>query len=115
MRLIGWLLLLLVVFAWVASEVPLRGDSPQPSPEVAWRRTADGWEKTARWHNEPAVRRPALHPMVVALLQMLLALGALIAFSRNDSDTARREKRRLNTVLGRHARTSRRRRGRPAP
>ena len=104
MRLIGWLLLALVGFAWVASEVPLSGDSPRAGPEMVWRRTVEGWEKATLWNDESAPRRPALHPMVVALLQVLLALVALIAFSRSDSSDTRQKRRRHNTVFGRHAR-----------
>ena len=104
MRLVGWLFLALVGFAWVASEVPLSGDTPQPSYEVAWRRTAHGWEKPTAWHDKPAPHRPALHPMVVALLQVLLTLAALIAFSRSDTSAIRRKKMRRIAGFDRHAR-----------
>ena len=92
MRWIGWLLLLLVGLAWVAAEVPLHGDSPAPRCEPVWRRTVDGWEKVTWWSDEPEVVRhcPTLHPMVVALLQMFLALGALIVFSRKHRLPTRR-------------------------
>lgn len=81
MRLIGWLLLILLGLGWLASEVPLAGPQPDGRPESVWRRTRDGWEKISWWTPRTRTPRTVLHPMVVGLLEMFLALAALIAFS----------------------------------
>ena len=44
-----------------------------------WVRTADGWEKTGQWMLSPQ-HAPTLHPLVVASLEGLFSLMALIAF-----------------------------------
>ena len=49
--------------------------------ETAWRRTRGGWERPSRWTFHRKSRPPALHPIVVGLLEMFLASAALIAFS----------------------------------
>ena len=61
----------------------IRPQSPEtlPQPRTAWRRTADGWEKTTWGTSRPKIRHPALHPTVVSLLQMLLAVMGLLAFT----------------------------------
>ena len=82
MRLIGWLLVILMGLGWLASEVPLPGSRPDGQPQTGWRRTCDGWERITWWTAQPETRRPVLHPTVVALLEMFLALAALVAFSR---------------------------------
>ena len=95
MRLVGWFFVLLMVLGWLAAELPLDGTSSDGRreevsraghpPGVAlqddWRRTRDGWERRSWWTPKSPVRRPALHPMVVVLLEVFLTLGALIAFS----------------------------------
>ena len=44
-----------------------------------WVRTADGWEKTGQWTLGPK-HAPTLHPLVVASLEGMFSLIALIAF-----------------------------------
>ena len=58
----------------------IRTDAEVKTP---WRRTVDGWEHTSRWTPEAGARPPALHPVVVGLLEMLLALAALIGLSED--------------------------------
>lgn len=83
MRLIGWLLLVLLGLCWLASEVSLQRTD---AFESQWRRTVDGWELKSSWAREPSDARPAtVHPAVIGTLQMLLAVGALFAFS-NERD-----------------------------
>ena len=89
MRLIGWLLLILVGLGWLASEVPLAETRPERPLKADWRRTAQGWERPSTWPAQTKIRRPAVHPVVVGLLQLFLALAVLIAFSK-DADAARR-------------------------
>jgi len=50
---------------------------------VVWVRTVDGWERPDSWNLEP-VRRPALHPVVVAAGQGLLSILGLVLFDRDD-------------------------------
>lgn len=57
-------------------------DMAQPKV-VVWVRTVDGWERPDSWNLEP-VRRPALHPLVVAAGQGLLSVLALALFDRKD-------------------------------
>ncbi len=79
MRLIGWLLLVLMGLCWLASEVSLQTTETLPAQ---WRRTVDGWELKSSWARDPSGARPAtVHPAVIATLQILLAVAALIAFS----------------------------------
>jgi hypothetical protein len=50
-----------------------------------WRRTVDGWERTTDWRLRRGVPRPAVmplpHPTVVAALEILISLWALLAES----------------------------------
>lgn len=48
---------------------------------VVWRRTRDGWERPSQWSFRRRSQPPALHPVVVGLLEAFLAAAALIAFS----------------------------------
>jgi len=57
--------------------------------ETAWRRTRDGWERPSRWTFHRKSRPPALHPIVVGLLEMFLASAALIAFSETGNRGSR--------------------------
>ena len=57
--------------------------------EAGWRYTKDGWQKRTLWEDPGPIRKPALHPAVVAAFQLLLCLAVLIGFSAN--------KRRLQT------------------
>ena len=81
MRSIGWLVVLLLAAGWLASEIPLT-DAPavsQDGPD-GWRRTRFGWQQRTWSTPEAPVRRPALHPAVVGLLELLLSVLALVAF-----------------------------------
>lgn len=80
MRRIGWLLLAMVVLGWLAVELPMQ-KTPAATADVAWRRTQHGWQR-ATWLAEPVPpRRPTLHPGVVAALELLLSVMALVAFA----------------------------------
>jgi hypothetical protein len=81
MRLVGWLLLVLVVAGCFVNRWPLANSGGEPRPAAEWRRTADGWERLVVATPGGESHRPALHPMIVAVLQVLLTLAAMIAFS----------------------------------
>ena len=58
---------------------------------VNWRRTAKGWEPSAAWVDAgpdlaPPPAAANLHPTVVAMLQMLISVGALISYEHTDED-----------------------------
>jgi len=76
-----WLLVLLAVVGWLATEVPLP-ETPAAAdrPLDCWRRTPDGWQRATWLVRQTAARRPALHPAVVGLFELLACLAALIAF-----------------------------------
>jgi len=48
--------------------------------EVPWRRTAAGWERATWLPRDLPFRAPAMHPAMLAFLQVLLSVAALIAF-----------------------------------
>jgi hypothetical protein len=54
------------------------------TPDAAWVRTIDGWERTGNWTPVDS-RRPPLHPLVVASGQLLLSVFALAAFAGNSA------------------------------
>lgn len=89
MRRIGWFLVLLVAIGWLACEIQLPGTSPAAGARLdSWRRTRDGWERATWLTSQITSRRPALHPGVVALLELLLSLTILVAFSGRSAKSA---------------------------
>ncbi|HUT12181.1 MAG TPA: hypothetical protein VMY42_16900 [Thermoguttaceae bacterium] len=82
MRSIAGLLLILLGSVWLAAELPSVTPSAAGNPHSDWRRTRQGWEPMSCWAFENHVEYPTLHPMVVGLLELFLALAALIAFSK---------------------------------
>jgi hypothetical protein len=84
MRLMGWLLLALVTCAWLASELPVER-AAMTDDSLAWRRTAQGWERLQVRPSEPTSDRPTLHPAIVGLLEILVPLGAMLAFSGRNA------------------------------
>ena len=85
MRWIGWLALILLGGIWLAGLLPDGPvEVPQQGPDL-WRRTVDGWERATWLSPPPPPHRKALHPLVVAVLQWLLAALVLLAFSRKAS------------------------------
>ena len=81
MRWCGWFLLILVAVGWAASEVELPEKPASSARELdCWRRTRDGWERVTWLRPQIPPRRPALHPSVVGLLELLLSVTALVAF-----------------------------------
>jgi hypothetical protein len=78
-RLIVGILLLLFGFGTLSCRVEgLAARRPERPATSQWVRTADGWERTDRWHIQPAARA-TLHPIVVAAGQGLVSVLALVA------------------------------------
>jgi hypothetical protein len=73
-------LLFVSACGWLACEVPIASQAGQQF-ENPWRRTPHGWQKVSYWQPAPPPYRPALHPAVVATLEILLSLIALVAFA----------------------------------
>lgn len=76
---------------WDASTVEQAESGRHPfRPEGGWRRTIRGWERTEAWRWSPAELRTApgaaVHPLVVASLQLLLTTAALISASPDLSN-----------------------------
>ena len=53
----------------------------RPQPPRGWRRTAQGWQRADAWQPFPVAAGPSLHPLTVALLELLLSLAALVAWT----------------------------------
>jgi hypothetical protein len=58
-----------------------RSNASNQRPVLQWVRTVDGWERPESWHLDE-IRRPALHPVVVAAGQGLLSVLGLVVFQR---------------------------------
>ncbi|HID78555.1 MAG TPA: hypothetical protein EYP56_21510 [Planctomycetaceae bacterium] len=78
MRLIVGLVVLLLGIGWAASQLPWPSSNPagHGPPGIVWRRTRQGWEPAVWLQPPPVPRRPSLHPVVVGLFQMGVALVA---------------------------------------
>lgn len=78
----AWLLIAIVAIAWCACEFPVEPTTPAVAP-CPWRRTVDGWEPLyvpkAPWQ----AFEPSLHPLIVASLEVLLSVVALVGFCGN--------------------------------
>ena len=83
-----WLLVLLAFVGWLATEVPLP-ETPAAAdrPSDCWRRTPDGWQRATWLARQTPARRPALHPGVVGLFELLATLAALVAFPSGAAPT----------------------------
>jgi len=85
LRWIGWILTVLLVLGWAASELPVAESSAPPPCQWAWRRTSDGWEQESAVVVRPIAQRPILHPAVVTALQVLVSLTALVGLSKEPT------------------------------
>ncbi len=79
MRSILGIAMLLLLAGLVSCRIEGRSADTHPSAANAdWVRTVDGWERPNDW--QPSLAGPpAVHPLVVATGQMLLAVFALVA------------------------------------
>ena len=62
-----------------------------PQEPMQWRRTNVGWEPTVAWEGRspqlgPPPSAAKVHPVIVATLQALLSIGALIVFEYTEED-----------------------------
>jgi hypothetical protein len=74
------LIIALFVMLWFTSLAA----APAMATEDAsggWRRTANGWQRIEVLGPGIPYRRPALHPAVVGLLEILLTMTAMLALS----------------------------------
>jgi hypothetical protein len=102
MRAIGALSLLLAVTLWSASHLGSPADAGRSSFEPPrWRRTVDGWERLS---TVPPARRTsieALHPGLVALGLLQLALLGLLGLERTPASASEMSpKAAANPVTG---------------
>lgn len=68
---------LLLLAGWVACVCPEPADCRvEPQDVDSWRRTIDGWELTSSWQPSPHFEPPVPHPVVIGMLQALVA-GAI--------------------------------------
>ncbi len=83
--------LLLLALLQLASSFPLPPrESVAEAPAATrvgddWRRTANGWERMSDWETPSAAggswcHLDAIHPSVLASLQLLISTAALLAF-----------------------------------
>ncbi len=84
MRRIGFLILLLLALGWVVAELPAAPAQIPQTQTSDWRRTRDGWERMSWWRAEATRHRPAIHPLVIGSLQVLVSAMGLIAFSKPE-------------------------------
>ncbi len=83
MRSLGWFAAVLLAIGWIASEWPTAEEKYAVKKEIAWRRTASGWENAADW--SPATDSPpAVHPLAVAAA-ILCFSAAGIALVNDDA------------------------------
>ena len=91
-RLLITLLVIMAIGAGaVLADLPTDHEAPhdqhqlQARKHVEWVRTVNGWERASTWRYlaEPREITPALriHPLLIALLEVLTSLAALMAFS----------------------------------
>jgi hypothetical protein len=52
-----------------------------------WVHTRTGWEKPSSWIAPPPAYEPPIHPLALAGLQMMISLGALIAFPAKETSS----------------------------
>lgn len=82
------LIFLLIAVMLIAARVPATSETPDRSPirtPIAWRRTADGWQRADRWTRSAnaAFTAPDLpDPIVVSAVELAAAIAAL-AVGRN--------------------------------
>ena len=70
------------------------GDGSWTARPTGWRRTAFGWEEASRWQRDVApapLATPAMavHPLVIASLELLISVGVLVVASPSSRKSRR--------------------------
>jgi hypothetical protein len=97
------LLIVAAISGWISHGERAAGLSGEP---IDWVRTADGWESRTAVEPYELSAAPAVHPAVVAALQLGASMFFLVAFparvtavpARNSSATIRTHVRQANRV-----------------
>ena len=90
--------LMLPMFSYSTSREGIADSSAQEESRAArtdltdWRRTAAGWERVSEWQSDsptllagPVFKSvDAVHPLVIAVLELLVSVAALLYFSPAD-------------------------------
>jgi hypothetical protein len=76
------------------SSFQARGNGRTGERPVAWRRTEFGWEDASRWQLNATLRpfptpATAVHPFIIASLELMLSIGALVIGSPSSRVTRR--------------------------
>ncbi|MGO9110638.1 MAG: hypothetical protein ACLP9L_15560 [Thermoguttaceae bacterium] len=82
-----WLIIAVFVLPWLASNAAAPAVATEDM-SGGWRRTNEGWRRIELFRQPVQYRRPALHPVVVGSLEVLLTMTAMLALS-NDWGTRR--------------------------
>jgi hypothetical protein len=77
MRRIGWIVAFLLSAGWIACALSTAAVQSCSECRSVWRRTRDGWEHQDRLFRTRPLPPPAVHPAMVAALQVLLPLALL--------------------------------------
>lgn len=81
LRKAAWIMMALMAAAWWACEIDVEQSAPEAAfQKVDWRRTAGGWQKIEDWTPPQPAFRPALHPAIVGVAQIIFTLTLLVAF-----------------------------------
>jgi hypothetical protein len=77
---IGWIIVLLVLICWWATELPVENAAidDQPKVQSCWRRTVNGWENISQWNFGVTSGRPALHPFYMSMILCTAAAGLAV-------------------------------------
>jgi hypothetical protein len=72
-----WLLVGVAALIWAGAELGSAAARPTVD-RYEWRRMASGWERVATWR-PPEPVEPAVHPLLLASLELIASLVALSA------------------------------------
>lgn len=101
MRFIIPTFLIMSAIAWLGCVIELPASATNTSGVIqqisakasaSWRRTPNGWQRAENWSSNDgrtiSPRVNHMHPLVLAALQLLLAIGALVVFawSKKEKD-----------------------------
>ena len=76
LRTFAWLLVSVTVLTWAGLELGCTATRPEVN-RYEWRRMAGGWERIASWRPPARADEPAVHPLLLASLELTASLVAL--------------------------------------